>query len=196
MVRTTFEDLRSILPKRPLDLGEAIRMAELQAERLLSAHGVSNPPVPELVLSTFPRVQVVRATLAGAAVTSQWARGRWIVILNRTDAPTRQRFSLAHEFKHILDQPSSEVLYPSVLGGLARSISEQAADHFAASFLMPSRWLLDALTTGTDSCTRLAERFAVSAQAIQVRLSVLGFSPGAAPPRVLPRNSAKPHYRR
>jgi Zn-dependent peptidase ImmA (M78 family) len=82
----------------------------------------------------------------------------------------RQRFSLAHEFKHILDHPLVTVLYNKE----DECVAEQACDYFAACLLMPRRWLRQAWTSGIRDANTLARRFGVSPQAVKIRLLQIG----------------------
>jgi Zn-dependent peptidase ImmA (M78 family) len=172
--------LRDIMPIRPLSFAEALRTAELQASKLLELSGLSEPPFPEAVITGLPRVQVERIIPAPASGASQWSRGRWLILINGAETPGRQRFSLAHEFKHVLDNPFIDVLYPPS-GGLSRhDRAEQVCDYFAGCLLMPRRWLKRSWTTGTQEPRTLARQFDVSKQAIQVRLLQIGMTePGA-----------------
>lgn len=172
--------LRDIMPIRPLTFAEALRTAELQATKLLELSGLSTPPFPEAIITELPRVQVERIIPAPASGASQWSRGRWLILLNGAEVPGRQRFSLAHEFKHVLDNPFIDVLYPPS-GGLSRhERAEQVCDYFAGCLLMPRRWLKRSWTTGTQEPRALARQFDVSKQAIQVRLLQIGMAePGA-----------------
>jgi hypothetical protein len=168
--------LRDLVPYRPLTPSEAMRVAELQATRLLKLLEVSEPPVPEQAIAGLPRIQVVRTTKAiPISGSAQWAKGTWHIILNGSEAPVRQRFSLAHELKHIIDNPFVHVLYPATLGLTPHDRAEQTCDYFAACLLMPKVWLRRAWATDrVQSLPRLARRFAVSQTAMRVRLLQLG----------------------
>src|SRR5437899_3168844 len=104
--------LRDMVPIRPLGLAESLRVTELQASRLLKLSGTEDGPVPESIVTELPKVQVERVWPLGAAGFTQWAKGRWLIVVNERDYPTRQRFSVMHEFKHLLDDPFIRVLYP------------------------------------------------------------------------------------
>src|SRR6266576_3892422 len=94
--------VRDTMPIRPLSFAEALRTAELQATKMLEVSGLTAPPFPEKLITGLPRVQVERIIPAPASGATQWSRGRWLILLNGAERPTRQRFSLAHEFKHVL----------------------------------------------------------------------------------------------
>ncbi len=172
--------LRDTVPIRPLTFAEALRTAELQATKLLQLSGLSDPPFPDTIISELPRVQVERIIPAPASGASQWSRGRWLILLNGAERPERQRFSLAHEFKHVLDNPFIDVLYPATGSLSPAERAEQVCDYFAACLLMPRMWVKRSWATGTQEPRALARQFDVSRQAMQVRLLQIGLTePGA-----------------
>ncbi len=83
-----------------------------------------------------------------------------------------QRFSLAHELKHILDNPFVTIIYPR--SDECTELAEQACDYFAACLLMPKRWLRQAWADGVRDVRVLARRFGVTQQAVNVRLLQIG----------------------
>lgn len=173
-------DLRDLVPIRPLRFAEGLRIAELQAARLLATLGVEDGPVSETVIAALPRIQVERLQPLGVSGFSQWAKGRWLIVLNAGEPPTRQRFSLAHEFKHVLDSPFVAALYPADKGQSIHERAERTCDHFAACLLMPRAWVKRAWGNGQQDVGRLARRFDVSPQAMEVRLRQIGLR---EPPR-------------
>src|ERR1041384_2180991 len=92
--------LRDLVPLRPLTHIEQLVLAERQATRLLQLAGITEPPVPEEIMTNLPRLHVERVALGGTQGGAQWAGGRWIVVINSLDSEGRQRFSLFHELKH------------------------------------------------------------------------------------------------
>lgn len=169
-------ELRSLTPIRPLRFAEGLRIAELQAARLLAAAGVEDGPVPESVITDLPRIQVERLYPLGVSGFSQWAKGRWLIVLNGGEVPTRQRFSLAHEFKHVLDSPYIAALYPADMGQSADDRAERICDHFAGCLLMPRPWVKRAWAQGMQDADRLAAHFDVSRPAMEVRLRQIGLT--------------------
>jgi Zn-dependent peptidase ImmA (M78 family) len=166
--------LRDIVPIRPLTFVEALRTAELQATKLLELSDLSEPPFPEAIISGLPRMQVERIIPAPASGATQWSRGRWLILLNGAERRERQRFSLAHEFKHVLDNPFIDVLYPASGDLSAAERAEQICDYFAACLLMPRMWVKRSWTSGTQEPRSLARQFDVSKQAMKVRILQIG----------------------
>ena len=166
--------VRAVCPNRPLGLGEDLRVAELQANRLLGALEITRPSVPETLIASLPRIQVERAAHLPGSGATRWLKGRWIIALNATDSVMRQRFSLVHEFKHVIDAPFGETLYPAIRDWKSRARREQIADYFAACVLMPRMWVKRAWREGVQDVDALARIFQVSQVAMRVRLQSIG----------------------
>jgi Zn-dependent peptidase ImmA (M78 family) len=111
-------------------------------------------------------------TSGKAQAAVQWSNGRWLILLNAAEPRGRQRFSLAHELKHILDHPFVTILYPR--RDVSTELAEQVCDYFAACLLMPRRWLRQAWAEGMRDVPGLARRFGVTRQAVKVRLLQVG----------------------
>ena len=173
--RTVLTQLRDVVPLRPLSRGEAERVAELQAARLLKLAGVAEPPVPDEVVAELPRFRVQRLSPLGSSGRTEWIRGAWHIFLNQAEPYVRQRFSLFHEFKHALDHPFIDFLYPTAGSQSRAARAEQVCDHFAACVLMPKSWVSRAYCDQRiQDLRQLARRFGVSQTAMNIRLQVLG----------------------
>lgn len=173
--RSVVASLRALMPTRPLSFAEACRLAELQAQRLLQLTGSTSPPVSEEIITDLPRIDVQwMDNLIGSGATT-WSRGQWRVRLNAAEPPTRQRFTLAHELKHILDAANEDVIYRDLPAGPARQrFIEAVCDHFAACLLMPRAWVKRLWGEGAQDLGGLAWRFEVSQQAMLIRLQYVG----------------------
>lgn len=168
--------LRDFVPIRALTRQEALRIAELQASRFLELVGVTSGPVPEKVVAELPRVQVERLSPFPVSGATNWSNGRWLVILNGAEPITRQRFSLAHELKHILDHRFVAHLYRGVNDTDRPAWIEQVCDYFAGCLLMPRPWVKRAYASGIQRPPDLAAAFGVSQIAIRVRLNQIGLT--------------------
>lgn len=168
------QELRAIVPARRLTRTEAFVLAERQATWLLQRTGITDAPVPSTMISRLPFVHVAIRTPMSSSGATRWIKPHWVVLLNGMEPVVRQRFSLAHELKHILDHDyARQVLGPTRSKSTNRSI-EQLCDFFAASVLMPRTWVKSAFADGVQDVYDLAELFEVSPQAMQVRLLQLG----------------------
>jgi len=169
-------ELRAIVPLRPLTLPEGLGLAEIQAQALLAASDVRSPPVPESVMIDFPRVRVIRERRLPISGASQWTAGVWIIVVNEDEPRVRQRFTMAHELKHVLDAAHTPaVLYPTIGELDSAQRAEQACDFFAACLLMPRKWVKRAYCNErVQQLATLARRFLVSQIAMRRRLYALG----------------------
>jgi len=171
---TIIAELRALMPARPLQDHEARGIAERQAMRWLETYEAREPPVDVGLLCELPRVRVrVEPGLADSGLT-HWNRGTWVIGINRDDSRTRRRFTLAHEFKHILDHPHIDTIYSDERGQPNPKRAELMCDFFAACLLMPRPWVKRLWTQGTQDAATLATVFAVSPAAMDWRLQELG----------------------
>jgi hypothetical protein len=165
--------LRSLAPRRALSSVEAEQCAETQADRLLTLAGLTTPPTPSELIAELPRVLVrIDSDLPTSAAT-QWVNGRWLLLINGSEPIERQRFSLAHEYKHALDHRHHDLLYVDRPGFSANDQAEQAADAFAAAVLMPAAWVERAWADGIRRLSDLSSLFQVSPRAMVRRLERL-----------------------
>lgn len=171
--------LRATTPMRPLTEREAKSLAERQAIITLELLGQREPAVDVGAIADLPRIEVKvepNLHLGGISGFSQWSRGRWLIVVNSSDSATRRRFTLSHEFKHVLDHPFANVIYSKLADAEAERerMTERICDYFAGCLLVPRNWLKRAWANGIQERTALAALFNVSEAAIQVRLQQTG----------------------
>jgi len=174
VVANVIRELRDLVPIRALTWVEATQVAERQATRLLELTQTNSAPVAETIVSAQPRIQVERIVPSPVAGATQWSRGRWLMLVNGSDPDGRQRFTVVHEYKHILDNPFIKVLYPPLGDMTSNERAEAVCDYFAGCVLMPRVWLKKAWRDGPQDIASLARQFQVSRQAMQVRLQQIG----------------------
>lgn len=112
-----------------------------------------------------------------------------VIGVNKEHAITRRRFTVAHELAHALLHEGKEVRYDrdfrvdfrSGVSSLGVDVEEMEANFFAASILMPWRFLeADPLVADLDleeaaaAVEVLAARYKVSQHAMSIRLGNLG----------------------
>lgn len=174
---TMLSELRGLCPERALAPWEARLVAERQAARLLKLQQIVAPPVPEQLIEYFPRVHVRYVTASHLSGSLRFKDGRWQILINRDAAWGRVRFTLAHEFKHILDHPLADTIYGPRDSHRAQHLAERCAEAFAAALLMPKAWIKRAYyDEGLHDERALKRRFQVSAQALRIRLDELGLT--------------------
>jgi Zn-dependent peptidase ImmA (M78 family) len=180
-LNTIIRDVRALTPSYPLADFQAKGIAERQATKLLERFAIDKAPVDVSLIAELPRVEVVMRTTAelrdadghNLSGRSEWKHGRWQIAVNKEDSTTRRRFTLAHEFKHVLDHPYMRVLYADRWGRIDEERVEDTCDYFAACLLMPRPWVKYAWTTVTQDQTKLAAYFRVSPRAMARRLADL-----------------------
>jgi Zn-dependent peptidase ImmA (M78 family) len=168
--------LRALMPGRALEPHEAGGLAERQALKLLGLLDQHQPAVNVAAIAELPRIEVRVEPRLPVSGFSQWTRGRWLIGINADDAPVRRRFTLAHEFKHVLDHPFIDVAYPDQRGQPSEAKAEMVCDHFAACLLMPRPWVKQAWVGGIQDQAALAQLFGVSEAAMALRLRNLGLT--------------------
>ncbi len=168
-------ELRDLCPDRRLVPAEARTVAERQAHKLLRLQGVDSAPVPEQAIECIPRIQVAwRRGGRRVSGTVRWRGGAWQIIVDRSEAWVRQRFSLAHELKHVLDHPTARLLYRDRRHLAAARQAERACDYFAACLLMPKVLVRRAFyDRGIRDPKMLSRQFQVSLAAMRIRMDEL-----------------------
>jgi len=166
---------RLLCPCRPLAPWEARSVAERQAHRFHALLRISEPPFPIEAVATLPRVEVHYVASKRLSGLVSWRRGKWRILINRTESRGRQLFSLGHELKHVIDHPLRDTIYRDSRFGTAEMAAERAADYFAACLMMPRPWLKRCFyDEGFRDPGVLARRFRVSAPAMRYRFDQLG----------------------
>lgn len=171
-------NLRGLLPNRSLRLDEALRLAELQANRLLTLRRSLETPIPSETVTGLPGIGVDYDLDMPASGSSDWdSRHRqWVITLRASEPDTRHRFTLLHEYKHIIDHGSPGIAANHTGLKPGRPAAETVADYFAACVLMPKRLIKAAYFSGTQTIERLADLFEVSPAAMRIRLAQLGLT--------------------
>lgn len=197
--------LRALMPARALTFREALQRAELQASRLLELAGIERGPIPETVITDQPPITAELSYIADRSGSSEWRSGAWRIELSALEPNVRQRFTLAHEYKHILDAPFDELVNARLRSkGDHHPLVEQVCDYFAACLLMPKRIVKRVWGEGLRDAHVLAAYFEVSPQAMNIRLQTLGLTERPArcrtPRRLIAQRSPLPRrprqYRR
>lgn len=176
MKRGVITSARDLAPLRRLNHHEALALAERQAHRVLEATGTTLPSVPDRVITDLARIKVRYVSPFPASGAAHWLPGHWSILINAGEPPTRQRMTLAHEFKHVLDHPFLDVLYGADDTPERTKLIEQVCDYFAGCLLVPEPWLRDAWDSGRHEIPILAAMFNVSPAAIATRLGQTGIA--------------------
>ena len=158
-----------------------------RVEELLLRFDIRRPPVP--VDKVAKRVKLLLAPLpadddiSGAIVRKD---GHVVIAINPAHHINRQRFTIAHELGHYflhegLEQHVDQnfrVSWRNADSSKAVNWTEIQANRFAAELLMPTKFMqrdLDSLNQiDKRTVALLASKYAVSPEAMKIRLSQLG----------------------
>jgi Zn-dependent peptidase ImmA (M78 family) len=170
------------------------RTAEATSEALLKRRSVRAPPIDVAALAVAQGARIKRELL-DSNVSGLMVRrpdGRVVIGVNRMHHTNRQRFTIAHEIGHMVlhgSQPSvfvDDVMvhFRADAGTRLPDPREIEANAFAAALLMPAAMLerdvhgrvID--VSEEKEIRRLARRYAVSQQALTIRLLSLGLLAG------------------
>ncbi len=165
-------------------------LARRKATKLLRAANVSEAPVPVELLAEQAGAIIYYEPFDGrlSGMIHRQPNGRVVIGVNSSHAPTRQRFTIAHELGHLLlhkeellhVDESASIRFRDEESSLATKADEIEANQFASELLMPAHLVwkeIDALPDDLDpedAIPVLAERFEVSEQAMTLRLNRLG----------------------
>jgi hypothetical protein len=150
----------------------------LTAERLLSKLGAKEPPVNlGDVASLWPNLFLTEADLDGAGYLLPIGELGAEILINKTDAEERKRFTLAHELGHwvlgiTLKKKFGHFSQPK---DSHRAEIERWCDKFATNLLMPAFMIkasipLNEPTVVVESLVRAATKFSVSESAFFIRI--------------------------
>jgi Zn-dependent peptidase ImmA (M78 family) len=183
-VPSVLASLRRLAPQRPLQLFEALRVAELQANRFLEISEIHETPVPSEIVSRLPRISVeydfdMPDSASGASDWDDTSK-TWVLTINGRQVDTRQRFTLLHEYKHILDHGHAALRVDPGRRYFGLPPVEYVADYFAGCALMPKLLVKRAWGQGIQRSHDLALLFDVSQRAMEVRLAQIGLTDTAA----------------
>ena len=163
-----------------------------KADQTLRAIGATSAPVDlNLVVQCLDlqlRIEFFAGDLSGVLMRKN---GKGIIAVNATDAPMRQRFTIAHEIGHYVLEHKGDVFVDHTImnrrdgrSSAAIDAQEIEANAFAAELLMPRSMVLDETnrllsssdvhSDQTSTIKALSLKFQVSEQAMTFRLMNLG----------------------
>jgi Zn-dependent peptidase ImmA (M78 family) len=104
--------------------------------------------------------------------------GEWVIIVNEEDAPTRKRFTIAHEIGHFMLHSGKTFVDEFSAGETfyrdhEKNGQEREANHFAANLLIPAKELTEQWPDFADPA-EAAEYYYVSEVSMTYRLKNLG----------------------
>ena len=157
---------------------------ETIVEQLLAEARVNTIPVPVEQVAEHLGIKIELADL-GEDCSGVLVRNgnRAVIGINRTHHFNRRRFSIAHEIAHFVLHKGDtyidkgyRVHFRDLESGSGTKNEEMEANEFAATLLMPTKWVREAFEqqpfdlTEDNRLRRLAMKFKVSSQAMTYRL--------------------------
>ncbi|SRR6266513_130750 len=156
-----------------------IERIESVAEQLLANFYIKEIPTPIEEVARHLGIRISRAPSSEFSGLLIRKDGRALIGVNSSEAPVRQRFTIAHELGHFILHPQKDAFVDfrkERHEGETKPPRERHADMFAAALLMPRKQLLKdfrrlAKDGYTDQITvALAKQYAVSEDAMRFRL--------------------------
>ncbi|MGF1653664.1 MAG: ImmA/IrrE family metallo-endopeptidase, partial [Actinomycetales bacterium] len=154
---------------------DALKLAETQASHLLRHAHVRSGPTPTAISGAIHRLRIVYEHLPSSGMCF-WDGRTWVICVAADEPRVRQRFTIMHELKHIIDYGHDARLYRGHGHLTSAQQAERAADYFAGCLLMPKRLLHRAWRAGHRQPAALARFFEVSTRAVEVRLAQIGLA--------------------
>ena len=158
-----------------------------QALHVINLYGDRIPvPVDEIIshLGLGPTLVQLPDNISGAIKRNESSPAGYIIVVNSTHHPNRQRFTMAHELGHyiyhrdLLNLGVGDTLAYRAEGSdtpneRIGSLQETEANRFAANLLMPYS-LISRIKTqeGIADPAQLAKRFGVSIAAMRIRMGL------------------------
>ncbi|MBD3317670.1 MAG: ImmA/IrrE family metallo-endopeptidase [Chitinivibrionales bacterium] len=169
--------------------GTVERRAQIPIRNL----GVEKWPVNIEEIADKLNADVAKADLPDetSGVLEKVHDGRSMIIVNKSHAPVRQRFTIAHELGHLVFSDRSglyvdkEIFFRNGRSQDAVDEAEIVANTFAAELLMPTPFIKKALNkfirngridVAEDVIGKMALEFDVSSIAMSIKLQNLGLS--------------------
>lgn len=169
-----------------------ITPAQKKAIDFLKQAKIKSVPVPVEKLAKLLDAEIQFEPFAGElyGMVHRNADGTAVIGVNSLDAPTRRRFTIAHEIGHLVlhsdehlhvDEKFPIRLQRDDKSSLGTDKTEVEANQFAAELLMPRDLLIRAVKAIPENIDveqaieLLARKYEVSPQAMSLRLTALGF---------------------
>ena len=98
------------------------------------------------------------------------------IVVNSTESPLRQRFTIAHEISHFLlhrtQLENGDLIDDTMYRSGLTTAEESSANKLAAHILMPFSLINALVAEGISDVTSLADRLQVSRTAMKIRLGI------------------------
>ena len=119
---------------------------ETKAQEILDILNIRSRPVPVEEIADRQKIKISRAPSKDFSGMLIRKDGHALIGINGTEAPVRQRFTVAHELGHFFLHPQDDTFVDyrkELKDNDVKSPKETEADQFAAALLMPKKFLED-----------------------------------------------------
>lgn len=152
--------------------------AKNEAEKILNKNFISSPPIDLEEIAEGEGLNIAMAEFENKDVSGFIDFDKKMILVNKYDWSSRQRFTIAHELGHwVLHQKEIKedrdlvILYRRPIEG-EKDHLEQEANCFAANLLVPVNFLQEAIRKALSN-KEIASFFRVSEAVIQYRRGFL-----------------------
>jgi len=124
--------------------GRIFKLVRKLANKYQAEAGIDRPPVPtDLITQAYDHLPIeVRQVPLKSHHGAVWRlNDSWVIQLNSSDTPARQRFTLYHEVFHILAHCKATPVFKKKACSQEGTFNELLAEHFAGVILMPDKWV-------------------------------------------------------
>jgi hypothetical protein len=170
--RPLLSELRAVLPDHELNLAELLVLLDQLAGRLRAVTSTVTDVLPiDVISSQSPfRFEDTDLPLSGFSFWDSEAH-QWVIRLNEDESEHMRRFTIFHEFGHILWHGWETKLFPRLAKINRDRLAEHAADIFAGEALMPKSHVTRLYRAGVRDPAALAHHFEVSTSTMRWKLA-------------------------
>lgn len=151
---------------------------ELKIEEILTSLELKTLPIPVEDVASKLNIKIRRGPSKAFSGLLIRKDGHALIGVNNSEAPVRQRFTIAHELGHFYLHPRKDAFidYRDNKKDVMRTPAERQANMFAASLLMPRSFLekdfknISKKGFTEDELEKLADKYQVSEEAMRFRL--------------------------
>ncbi len=191
--RPLLSELRALLPDRELSLAELLALLDHLAGQLRALTGTVTDVLPIDVISSQPpfRIEDTVLPLSGFSFWDSESH-QWVMRLNEDESEAMRRFTIFHEFGHILWHGWETKLFPRLAKVNRDRLAEHAADIFAGEALMPKSLITRLYRTGVRDPVALARHFEVGTSSMRWKLAQMDLATLVTPGEYSFQQSRRP----
>ena len=143
-------------------------------------NNIRTEPLDVAALAQLLRIRMIFEPMSGddsGNLKKTKKTGEWVMTVNSLHHPNRQRFTIAHELGHFINDSANHDEFSDTVffrNGDSNPM-EAAANRFAAELLLPEHSFRDFVKNHSSKVEDIAEHFEVSSLAVRIRAKQLGY---------------------